>query len=119
MPEVFSNNTMWRRAGQFNQNHHVEMTEEELANVAACDGIKHEHPCKNPIFRCSGCGNYGCGQKIAEKCSEQGFKNDKCLHCGEVGTRIPVMKDELLTIQTEWEKSQTTLDVSGKGQQEE
>jgi len=28
------------------------------------------------------------------------------------------MKDDLTTIQTEWEKAQTNLDVSEKGQQE-
>ena len=102
MPEVNPNNAMWKRAGRLNQKHHVDMTEEELINVASCEGIKHEHPCKNPIFRCSNCGNYGCAQEVAEKCSEQGFKNDKCLHCGKIGTRIPVMKYNLTAIQTEW-----------------
>ena len=70
------------------------MTEEEKALVAKCDGIKHEHPCKNPIFRCSSCGNYGCAQEVA----------DKCLQCGEIGTRIPVMKKELADFKEAWDK---------------
>lgn len=80
------------------------MTEDEKAHVAKCAGIKHEHPCKNPVFRCSDCGNYGCAQEVADKCSEQGFKNDKCLHCGLEGTRIPVMEKELAAFKEAWDK---------------
>ena len=97
-------NMVWRRGGRLNQKRHVDMTEEEKAQVAKCDGIKHEHPCKNPVFRCSECGNYGCAQEVADKCPAQGFKNDKCLHCGAMGTRIPVMKKELEDFKIAWDK---------------
>jgi len=87
-----------------NQKRHYEMTEEEKARVARCDGTKHEHKCKDPIFRCSECGNYGCDQVVSDKCSIQGFKNGKCLHCGAMETRIPVMVDELAKFMEDWEK---------------
>ncbi|MEQ8153701.1 MAG: hypothetical protein ABRQ25_02230 [Clostridiaceae bacterium] len=104
MPEVFPNNKLWRRGGHLNQKRHIDMTEEEKTNVAKCTGIKASHVCKNPVFRCSECGNYGCDQEVADKCTAQAFKNDKCLQCGSVGTRIPVMKDELDKFIAEWEK---------------
>ena len=94
-----------------NQKRHLEMTEEEKARVAKCDGIKHEHPCKNPVFRCSACGNYGCAQEVVDKCTIQGFKNDKCLHCGEIGTRIPVMENELDDFKIAWERE---IELTGK-----
>lgn len=104
MPEVLPNNSLWRRGGRLNQKRHFELTEEEKAKIATCQGIKHSHPCKNPVFRCSECGNYGCDQVVAEKCTIQGFKNDKCLHCGAVGTRIPVMAAEFDDYVSEWNK---------------
>jgi len=104
MPKKFSNNERWLRGGRLNQKRHIEMTDVEKLNIANCPGVKNEHPCKNPIFRCSECGNYGCDQESLDKCDEQGFKNDKCLHCGEVGTRLPVMKDELSKYISEWGK---------------
>ena len=104
MPKIFANNQHWMRGGNINQKRHIDMTDEEKANIATCSGNKDEHPCKNPIFRCSECGNYGCAQEVLDKCSEQGFKNDKCLHCGAVGTRIPVMKKEFDKYILEWEK---------------
>lgn len=82
------------------------MTEEEKEKVARCTGIKAEHPCKNPVFRCTECGNYGCDQEVIDKCTAQGFKNDKCLNCGAVGTRMPVMEDELAQYVEAWEKAQ-------------
>ena len=105
MPEVFRNNELWHRGGKLNQKRHLEMTEEEKANVAKCTGIKKDHVCKNPMFRCSECGNYGCDQEVAEKCTDQGFKNDICLQCGSTGTRIPIMKEELEKFKAEWEKN--------------
>ena len=104
MPKVFPNNKYWLRGGHMNQKRHINMTDEEKANIANCPGNKDEHPCKNPVFRCAECGNYGCDQEFLDKCSEQGFKNDKCLHCGEIGTRIPVMKEEFAKYIAEWEK---------------
>ena len=104
MPEVFPNNERWDRGGKLDQNVHIELTEEQKANIATCDGIKASHPCKNPVFRCSKCGNYGCSQEVFEKCTEQGFKNDQCINCGSVGTRIPVMQDELAHVKAEWAK---------------
>lgn len=106
VPEVPVNIAKWDRGGRSSEKVSVEMTEEQQKNVAACDGIKHAHPCKNPVFRCSGCGNYGCSQEIADKCTKQGFKNDKCLQCGGTGTRVPVMKDEYAAVQAEWDKKQ-------------
>ena len=79
------------------------MNDEEKALVAKCDGLKQQHPCKNPVFRCTECGNYGCVQEVAEKCTKQGFKNDKCLHCGALNTKIPVMKNDLEKFIAEWE----------------
>jgi len=99
-----SYNTVWRRGGRLNQKRHVDMTEEEKAKVATCEGIKHEHPCKNPVFRCTNCGNFGCAQEVLDKCSAQAFKNDKCIQCGEMGTRIPVMEKELADFKAAWEK---------------
>jgi hypothetical protein len=47
--EILPNNDLWHRGGKLNQKRHIELTEEEKAKVAECDGIKHEHKCKNPI----------------------------------------------------------------------
>lgn len=104
--EILPNNDLWHRGGKLNQKRHIELTEQEKANIAECDGIKHEHKCKNPTFRCSKCGNYGCSQEVPDKCTKQGFKNDICLNCGATGTRIPVMKDELAAFVEAWEKQQ-------------
>lgn len=104
MPKVIPNNKFWMRGGQLNQKRLIDLTEEEKANIASCRGIKETHPCKNPTFRCSECGNYGCAQEVIEKCSAQGFKNDKCLHCGVMGSRIPVMEKDLAKYVAEWEK---------------
>ena len=93
MPKVFPNNKYWLRGGHMNQKRHLEMTEEEKSNVATCLGSKDQHLCKNPVFSCTECGYYGCDQVYIDKCSEQGFKNDKCLNCGTLGTRLPIMKD--------------------------
>lgn len=104
MPEIFSKNTLWKRGGRLNKKRHVDLTEDEKAHVAKCTGTKNEHICKNPIFRCTHCGNYGCDQEIVDKCSEQGFKNNKCLHCGTVDSLVPVMEDELFGFMAEWDK---------------
>jgi len=104
MQKTMPNNKYWLRSGHMNQKRHVNMTDEEKAKIVSCRGNKEEHPCKNPVFRCPECGNYGCDQETAHKCSAQGFKNDKCLHCGVVGTRIPVMKEEFAKFIEEWEK---------------
>ena len=105
MPEVNPNNELWRRGGRLNQKRHIELTDKEKENIAKCSGIKADHPCKNPVFRCKECGNYGCAQEVAEKCTAQGFKNDKCLNCGATDSRIPVMEDELEKFIEEWEKN--------------
>jgi hypothetical protein len=106
MPEVSPNNKLFPRGGvRLNSKRHIDMTEEEKANVALCSGTKGNHPCKNPVFRCSECGNYGCAQEVPDKCTEQGFKNDKCLNCGATDSRIPVMKEELKKFIEEWEKN--------------
>jgi hypothetical protein len=104
MPEVYANNKLWQRGGRLNQKRSIDLTEKEKENIAKCKGIKSSHPCKNPVFRCSVCGNYGCAQEVAEKCTEQGFKNDKCINCGAVDARIPVMENELAHFIEEWEK---------------
>jgi len=104
MPKVFPNNKYWLRGGRLNQKRHIEMTEEEKANISRCLGIKDNHPCKNPVFRCTECGNYGCAQEVLDKCTAQGFKNDKCLNCGSTDSRVPIMKDEFSKFIAEWEK---------------
>ena len=104
MPKVFPNNKYWMRGGHINQKRILDMTEDEKENVARCQGVKNEHLCKNPIFRCLECGNYGCDQEVIDKCTEQGFKNDKCLNCGVTGSRIPVMEKDLADFKTQWEK---------------
>ena len=101
--KVFPNYKHWLRGGKLNQKRHVDMTEEELKNIALFKGIKESHPCKNPLFLCTECGNYGCSQEVLDKCTEQGFKGDKCLHCGSVGTRVPIMQDQFDRIMKDWE----------------
>ena len=104
MPEIVNKNQAWHRGGNIpNEKRRMDLTELEKANIALCKGNKQGHLCKNPIFKCSECGNYGCTQEVAEKCDAQAFKNDKCLHCGAVGSRVPIMKDQLKSIITEWE----------------
>jgi hypothetical protein len=72
--EILPNNDLWHRGGKLNQKRHIELTEEEKANIAECDGIKHEHKCKNPIFRCSKCGNYGCAQEVPKNARNKVLK---------------------------------------------
>ncbi len=96
---------LFKRGGQLNQKLHVDMTDDEKANIQLCPGDKNHHPCKNPVFRCTECGNYGCSQVMPEKCSDQGFKNDRCLHCGSSNNLLPVMKDEFAKLIEEWEKN--------------
>jgi len=103
MPKVVPNNKFWMRGGHLNEKRHIDMTDEEKANVVSCRGIKDTHPCKNPVFRCAECGNYGCDQQVIEKCSDQGFKNGKCLHCSVMGSRIPIMVKEFEKFIAEWE----------------
>jgi hypothetical protein len=105
MPEISPDIKNWHRGGRLNQKRHLEMTEEEKKHIAHCEGIKNGHPCKKPIYRCTNCGNYGCDYEVVDKCPEQGFKNDKCLHCGEIGIRVPVMEEELEQVRMEWDKS--------------
>lgn len=110
MPKIIDKNQVWHRGGYIlNQKRHVQLSEAEKDNIALCKGMKQKHLCKNPIFRCFECGNYGCSQEVADKCDAQGFKNDKCLQCGALESRIPVMKDELEHFITEWEKEVPTV----------
>lgn len=102
---VPNKNIFWVRGGQLNQKQHLDLSDEEKANIARCTGEKQKHPCKNPIFRCSECGNYGCAQEVPNKCSAQGFKNDICLNCGVTGSRIPVMEKELAKFIAEWKNN--------------
>ena len=101
--EVLPNNELWHRGGKQSQKRPVNLTDTQKVNVALCDGSKKGHKCKNPVYVCSQCGNYGCVQEVAEKCSKQGFKNDHCLYCGAADTRIPVMEGQLPGIVAEWE----------------
>lgn len=105
MPGVFNKKKVWTRGGYLDQKRHIDMTEEEKITVFRCDGVKSEHPCKNPVFRCKECGNYGCSQEVLDKCSQQGFKNDKCLQCGTVASRIPIMEDEYKNVVEKWRLS--------------
>jgi len=104
MPKVVPNNKFWMRGGHMNQKRYIDLTEDDKASVARCRGIKDAHPCKKPIFRCAECGNYGCDQEVVDKCSAQGFKNDKCLHCGVTGSRVPVMQKDFDMYVAQWEK---------------
>jgi hypothetical protein len=104
-PEITNKSSLWKRvSANGNHHHHLEMTEEEKAHVARCFGIRKDHPCKNPIYRCSECGNYGCSQIFNDKCSEQAFKDNICVNCKAADTRIPVMEKELAAYKAEWEK---------------
>ncbi|MCM1567701.1 MAG: hypothetical protein FNP40_02710 [Dehalobacter sp. 4CP] len=102
---VPNQNIYWARGGYLNQKRPIQMSEEEKYNVARCSGEKSEHLCKNPIFKCKECANYGCAQEVSNKCTAQGFKNNICLNCGVAGSRIPVMKKELAKFIAEWEKN--------------
>jgi len=102
IPKISPENQRWFRMGKLNEKRHVDMTEEEKENIALCKGTKHSHPCKNPMFRCTVCGNYGCSQVEADKCTDQAFKNDKCLQCGSVGDRVPLMKNEVDEYIAKW-----------------
>lgn len=102
---VPNKNIYWVRGGHLNQIRHIVMSEEEKAHIARCSGKKAKHPCKNPVFRCITCGNYGCAQEVTDKCTAQGFKNNMCLNCGMTGSRIPVMKEELDKFIAEWVKN--------------
>ena len=113
MPK-FPETKYWLRTGHLNQKRHFDLTEAEKANVVNCPGTKEEHVCKNPVFRCSECGNYGCDQDFVDKCSAQGFKNDKCLHCGSVGSRIPLMKNEYDKYVEEFSKEVPVINESSK-----
>jgi len=92
----------WLRGNKLNQKRHLDMTEEEKANIALCTGTKAGHPCKNPMYRCTECGNYGCAQVEADKCTDQAFKNDKCLQCGAQGNRVPLLKHEVAEYVAKW-----------------
>lgn len=103
--EVIPNIESWRRGGgRIPSKQRVVMTEEQKQNVARCQGTKSEHLCKNPIFRCDACGNYGCVQDFVNKCSEQAFRNDICLHCGLKDTAVPVMMDEYEQVVADWDE---------------
>ncbi len=91
------------KGGRDNDRRPAEITEEEMAKAALCGGSKRGHSCNNPVFVCSACGNYGCAQEVSGKCDSQGFKNDKCLHCGSTGARRLVLKDELAAVEEAWE----------------
>lgn len=82
----------------------TELSEAELAKVGRCIGVKEKHPCKNIMFVCLKCGNYGCDQLDIDKCSEQAFKNSRCLHCGSLDNMSPIMADELEKYKQEWDK---------------
>ena len=104
MPEVNPMNKLWHRGGKLNEKHHFELTDEEREHIAKCDGIKAGHLCKNPMFRCEECGNYGCTQEVADKCTKQGFKEDKCLNCSALDSYVPLLLDDLDKFIEEWEK---------------
>lgn len=103
MPEVSSNSKFWLRGGKQSQKRHVAMSEETKQHTVKCTGIKKDHPCKNPVFRCGNCGNLGCAQIVLDKCSRQGFKNDICLNCGTKGHRTPVPEEECDAYMKHWQ----------------
>lgn len=109
MPEIFKGTKFWLRQGKQSptQNKHMDMSKEARENALHCKGIKQSHPCKNPVYKCSHCGNYGCSQIVLEKCSRQGFKNDTCLSCGTQGHIIPVPEAEMDAYQKFWQEKET------------
>ena len=110
MPGVFDNNKFWERGNRLNQKRHFDLTKVQKANIALCTGSKQNHLCKNPIFRCSECGNFGCDQEVKDKCDAQAFKCDKCLKCGAVGSRVPVMKQEYEQLIAERDKKMPVVE---------
>jgi len=104
MTNVSSSGRKFLRIDKHIHKNAAELTEAELAMVARCTGIKEKHPCKNMMFVCLKCGNYGCDQADIDKCSEQAFKNSKCLHCGSVDTMSHLMADKLEQYKQDWDK---------------
>jgi len=104
MSKQIAKHKFWLRNAHVNLKHYADLTEEEKEKIARCDGIKDNHICKHPVFRCTECGNYGCDQIVAGKCDKQGFKNGKCLQCGVDGHRVPVMEEDLAKFIAEWEQ---------------
>ena len=107
MPEIHSASKFWLRGGKMSQKRPIEMAAEAKQQVVKCTGFKKEHPCKNPVFRCKKCGNYGCSQIVPDKCSRQGFKNDICLVCGTRDNRVPVTEQELEQYQNYWQEKES------------
>lgn len=89
MPEIYRKDKLLRNKKNLSLGKSIELTEEEKAKVARCKGIRSTHPCKDPVFRCKICGNTGCSQVLADKCSSQGFKNAKCLNAERWTARAP------------------------------
>lgn len=105
MPRVFpKNKNLMKRKDFVNQKRHVDLSEDDKEKVAKCRGEKHNHECKNPVYVCLECGNYGCDQDVVEVCTEQGLKNDKCLNCGVVGNNVPIMEEDFDDHREEWER---------------
>ncbi|HWQ89177.1 MAG TPA: hypothetical protein VN374_04300 [Desulfitobacteriaceae bacterium] len=90
MAREFFKSKYWLGNGHLSHKRHVDMTEEEIALIAQCTGEILGKPCRNHVYRCSVCGNYGCMQELIELCTEQGFNKDECLNCGATGSQIPV-----------------------------
>lgn len=113
MPEIYRKDKLLRKSRHTNHKRHVDLTEEAKAKATRCKGDRNTHPCKDPVFRCTVCGNFGCSQDMLEKCSAQGFKNAKCLHCGSVDSDVPIMEDELDHVTSVWEKNHAFIATSG------
>ena len=45
MPEVYPDNKRWDRDGRRSEKPRIDLSEEELAKAARCEGVKQEHPC--------------------------------------------------------------------------
>jgi len=90
MAREFSKSKYWLRNGRMNHKRFVEMEEEEIALIPRCTGEISGQPCRNHVFRCTVCGNYGCMHEMAEICSEQGFAKEACLNCGAADTYVPI-----------------------------
>lgn len=65
----------------------------KLKSETLCDGLRpYGMSCNGSVYKCTACGNTGCSQTTAGKCSKQAFNAlFTCLQCGAVG------KQELLT----------------------
>ena len=58
--------------------------------MSMCYGVREgssSSKCGYNLFHCKKCKNVGCSYDNTIKCSNQLFRNGRCLRCGSVGTK--------------------------------